>query len=44
LEPHEAISVVRRLRHPDAVETEVQQRFVQAYARWIRRPQPASDG
>lgn len=35
LRPAEAIGMVRRLRHPDAVETEAQRRFVEAYARWL---------
>jgi protein-tyrosine phosphatase len=30
----DAIREVRRLRHPDAVETEAQRRFVETYARW----------
>ena len=35
LPPAEAIRMIRRLRHPDAVETEVQRRFVEAYAAWF---------
>ena len=35
LGPADAIRTIRRLRHPDAVETEVQHRFVEAYAAWV---------
>lgn len=38
----EAIRLVRELRHPDAVETDVQRRFVEAYSAWLsRRPDVA---
>jgi protein-tyrosine phosphatase len=45
LAPGEAIEVIRRLRHPDAVETAVQQQFVETYADWtVRRSQPDTSG
>ena len=40
----EAIRAVRQLRHPDAVETDVQRRFVEAYAAWLsRRPRDSAE-
>jgi len=35
MSPDAAISEVRRLRHPQAVETEAQEAFVREYARWV---------
>lgn len=33
MDPEEAIDLVRRVRHPEAVETPAQEAFVRAYAR-----------